>query len=175
MENIIDQEFADSFNELYLDLTILNYKQRTKFQQFSEKEVKTIKYLKLLIPILKRLQNDGDQLELDNILQEVPGINITQTQVLKPMVFLPDTKIIKDLSSEEKEELSEDDKDEEGDIQVNKLTENVLALLSNIQKNNWAVTEIEPEEVIEQEEIDEIEEIEEMEVEQPKNSLVLSN
>jgi hypothetical protein len=145
VDNVIDEEFARNFEEFYLELTLLNYKYRTQ-KIFTEKDLKSIGYFKLLIPIFKRLQDEGDTLNLNKVLQEEDNPPISYTPIIK-IPTESSNKYELDNNISEPEEIEEEDtsEDEEGDTQLNNLTEDVLTLLSTkIQKNNWVV--IEPEE-----------------------------
>lgn len=167
MESVNDQEFVKKFDDFYLELTTLNYIFRTKFKALNERQLKSIEYLKLLIPIFKRLQEEGDNLEINQVLQEqnfklqehnfpdVPKTTPSAPQYSPDMpyqqpsntMYYPSAPVIRipiDTDSDgynnvsESEETSED---KEGDEKVNKLTDDVLELLSNIQKNSWAIVE----------------------------------
>ncbi len=181
MEGMEDPEFVKKFDDLYLELTILNYKFRTKFRPFTEKERKSLSYLKLLIPIFKRLQEEGDELEITKILQEHDFPSVPSHQTLQPVSdnsvyqyppsHYPSAPVIRlpiDTDSDGYNNISEPEEsseDPEGDIQVNTLTEASLTLLSNIQKNNWALVEsdVEEHEVEDDDEEDEYEDEEEEE------------
>ncbi|ARF09511.1 hypothetical protein Indivirus_1_134 [Indivirus ILV1] len=139
----MEEEFVKSFDEFYLELTILNYKFKTKCKEFTEKEKKALNYLKLLLPTYKRLKNGCDNSEIEKILQEIKYEPTPSTPVLQYQ-STPVIRLSIDTDSDGYNNISEDDKtseDLEGDTLVNKLTEISLSLLSNIQKNNWAIVE----------------------------------
>lgn len=151
MESVNDQEFVKKFDDFYLELTTLNYILRTKFKAFNERQLKSIEHLKLLIPIFKRLQEEGDSLELNQILQEQTFPEVPKTTPSAPQEsqysYYPSAPVIRmpiDTDSDGYNNVSEYEdtsEDQEGDEKVNNLTEGVLEVLSNIQKNNWAVVE----------------------------------
>lgn len=174
MENIAGQEFVKNFDEFYIELTLLNYIHRTKSRKFSERDIKTINYLKLIIPIFKRLQEEGvESLDLDKILnteqfnipvpiiQEnnfgyYPNAQPSYNPIIRLSKDLPidsDSDGYKNITTESEPE--SDSEDPEGDIKVNDITNRALELLSNIKKNNW--TQVEPssdEFVLEENDID---------------------
>jgi hypothetical protein len=172
-----DPDFVKNFDDLYLELTILNYKHRSNIKQFSEKELKTITHLKLLMPILKRLRDQGSDLDINTLLDKTTDSPTCGT--VPEIVFNPDyfpsapvlklpidtdsdeyTKINLAIEQEPEEETSED---LEGDLQVNKLTDITLELLSNIKKNNWTLVENKNNDVVEDDDNDDEEEDEEEE------------
>lgn len=188
MEGMEDPDFVKKFNDFYLELTILNYKFRTKFQPFTEKERKSLSYLKLLIPIFDRLHEKGDELEITKILQQQDFLSILSHQSPQPisnsvhqypLPHYPSAPVIKlsiDTDSDGYNNISEPEEesseDQEGDNQVNKLTEASLTLLSNMQKNNWALIESDTEgHDIEDDEEEEYEEEEEENNKKTENTI----
>lgn len=163
-------EFIKLFDSLYLDLTILNYKFKTN-TKLDEKQLKTISYLKLLIPIFNRMQDEGSNIELSSILLEHQSNPIEVPKVLTndyfpsaPVLRLPidnDSDEYCNMNNESLKDTSDDtSEDLEGDLQVNTLTDTTLELLKKIQTTHWAQVEI-VSDIGQEEEADEEEEEEE--------------
>lgn len=138
-----------------------------KFRVLSDKDKKIIEYLKLIVPIYIRLKEEGDELDIDNVLHEtvknigiekefpdipytgVPIVNYNQPPNYNfssyytppdnshPIIRMP---IDNDSDGYKVEEESTTEDDQE-DTKVASLTEKTLKLLSDIQKNNWSNVE----------------------------------
>ncbi|AYV77034.1 MAG: hypothetical protein Barrevirus9_3 [Barrevirus sp.] len=150
-----DPKFAKTFEDFYLELTCLNYISKTGFKQFSIEDLKNLSYLKLLIPIYRRLQKEGtgegnnnnltlesillekdedNDKEPDRLIEDAPGRLDQENKVM----YYPSAPIISLLNREEEEEaedLGEEDTSEdlEGDLQFANLTDTALILLAKIR------------------------------------------
>ena len=128
----MDQEFIKLFEPFSIDLTILNYKSKTG-AKLNDQDQKKIEIMRLLIPIYNRMIEEGNTINIDDVVKKESVQQTTHHQTINLQIDTDsDGYACNDDENDETEE------DEEGDNQINALTEKSLDMLNKLIEESWA-------------------------------------